>query len=663
MLKWAKSISLKEFAEKYVHLPSNSPFNARELISFYLTPHLIKVLESVDNGRTQKITLMFASQMAKTTVLFIIFAKNAKMDGKDCVWMISKDKLVSKYQKAKIDSHINVSPHLRNMIEEARIEENRSANKIGELSHGGSHTFLIGSKVDDDKKSITAKLILVDEADEIDGLAAIAPLWQRAKTFLKVGAMMVIASTKKTKNGTITQSFNSCEQKNFLGMYCPHCSDLIEVVWTQFRIMEIGEFKDTYGYDDDTFTDEIMSEKYIPLAQSLAYYECNSCGESITSEQKDMQIKENKIEWIVKGNKKDPKTVGFSANSFLSYFLSFEDIATSYLEAIVLKDPALRRDALKEHFEGYYNEPYEEEIKETVKKSDILRISNGLEENIIPDDTYKIFMDIDTQLTHFWFTITAWQYGSICNVVDYGRAESFEELDIIRKKLLTDRHGQIRYVDHVTIDSRGVKERTKLVLEWVQLIDKEVGRPDYIYASEGESGQKMIPMFDFRTIKGTTTKILKINNLQAKLELTDMINRSIERIKHDDGEVGFEESQLYKERMFWINNKPVRLFDERIEKNISSKREDFERMMTSEHYIYHTNPETGKTDNFKSYQKINESVRNDLYDCIVSSVTRWHSLSYHLVEKPRELTKREIRLMDSKNVQYHTPNVSENDHF
>lgn len=667
ILKWAKSISRKDFAEKFVRMPTNNAFNAGGLMDFSFTPHLIKILQAIDNPKVQEVYIMTASQMGKTMIMFIVFAYNAVRDAKSCVWMIPQDDMIKTYQDEKIDPMIKSSPEINKVVEDTRKEEGRSKDRGGKIAHQGSATHIIGSKVDKKKKAISVKIVLVDEADEMDGIASITPLWERAKSFLKVGAKLIVASTKKTKDGTITQGFNSCEQKNFLGMRCPHCSELIEVVWTQFRFMEIADFKESYGYDDDSFTDEVIAEIYIPLAIRIAYYECNACAESITSEHKNKVIKETAkkgkgIEWIIKGNKIDPETVGFSANSFLSYMLDFKDIARSYAKAITTKDPALRRESLTKHFEGYYNEPYEEEIKDVVKKSDILRISNGLEEDIVPDDTYKIFLDIDTQKTHFYYTITAWQYGSICNLVNYGRAETFEELDLIRKKILTDRHGQIRYIDKVSIDSRGIVERTKLVMEWVQGIDRVEGKPDYIYATEGDSGQKMPSMYSFRNIPDSTQKILKINNLMAKNELSDMITRSIEKARAEDGEDGYEHAIEYKERLFRINNKPIRLYEDRLEKNIPSVRTDFERMVTSEHYIYYTHPKTGKIDTFKSWQKINSSVRNDFWDDIVSSVVKWNQMRGFEATRPKELSKRDIRMMEQVNQSGKTP-PTEQDHF
>ena len=85
LLKWVSPMTHKAFAEKYIHLPSNNAFDAGRLIDFRKSPHLIKPLAMADNPKVQEIYLMFASQMAKTLFLFIIFAKNAKLDAKSCV--------------------------------------------------------------------------------------------------------------------------------------------------------------------------------------------------------------------------------------------------------------------------------------------------------------------------------------------------------------------------------------------------------------------------------------------------------------------------------------------------------------------------------------------------------------------------------------------------
>ena len=238
LLVWEKEISTEEFAGKYVYLPKSNAIGAGQKVNLKYSPHLRKPMQMMDDIYIQEVWLMFASQMAKTLFLFICWAKNAKMNPKTMVWMISKESMIPRYQKEKIKDLIDASPELKTIIEEGLEEQKKSRSKTGIFYHQGTATYIIGSKTSDDKKSVTAQTVIVDEADEMEGLKAIKPLQERSKTFIKIAMKMLVASTKKSKNGTITQGFNSCEQKNYLGMECPHCKELIEINFSNLKIQE-----------------------------------------------------------------------------------------------------------------------------------------------------------------------------------------------------------------------------------------------------------------------------------------------------------------------------------------------------------------------------------------------------------------------------------------
>lgn len=668
VLTWSSLMTHKNFAEKYIHLPKNNAFDAGRLVDFSKSPHLLKPMEMADNQSVQEIYLMFASQMAKTLFLFIVFAKNAKLDAKSCVWMIPIKDAISTYQQEKINSLVSASPDIAEIIEEARVEEKRNADKKAEIRHQGSMTKLIGSKVDMDKKGVTAKIVICDEVDEMDGMAAITPLWERAKTFLKVSAKLFVASTKKKKNGTITQGFNTCEQKNFLGIICPHCGALVETHYKQFKITTEKEYKKLKNYSDEDFTENKIWEEYVPYACENAYYSCNACEEPITEEQKNNQIISGNIDWIVKGKLIDPVTVGFSANSFLSFFVPFKDMARAILKANLEKEVTARKELLEKLFEGYYNEAYEQAAKEILNKNEILLLCNALEERVLPDDTYEVYMNIDTQKDHFYWTITAWQYGTRPHVIDYGRAESFDELDVLRKQMLITEQGEVHDIKIVTIDRMGIKERTTAVDNWIETVVKEEGKLDYIYATEGVSGikPKMSTIYAMgkHPTNSNNIKIIKVNNLMAKDEAHNLILRGIEKAKAEDGEEKFQEALIYKERIFSVCSKPLRLANEKIDAGESSVRTDFERQMTSEVKTYKIDPLTGKIDDHESWIKRVESIRNDYWDCFVQSVAVWDMRKGALVQKPKKLTLSELRKLESQmqnNTQQNT--IERKDYF
>jgi len=652
LLQWAGLMTHKAFAEKYIHLPKNNPFDAGRLIDFKKSPHLLKPMEMADNPNVQEIYLMFASQMAKTLFLFIVFAKNAKLDAKSCVWMIPIKDAISTYQQEKINSLIAESPGIAEIIEETRVEEKRNSDKKAEIRHQGSMTKLIGSKVDMDKKGLTAKLIICDEVDEMEGMVAITPLWERAKTFLRAGAKLFVASTKKKKNGTITQGFNTCEQKNYLGIICPHCGTLVETHHTQFRIISEKEYKKIMNYADDDFTEAKIWEEYVPYACANAYYACNSCEEPITDEQKNNQILSGNIEWIAKGKLVNPTTVGFSANSFLSLFVPFKDMARAILKATLEKDSTARADNMEKLHEGYFNDTYEPQQKEALNKNEILLLCNTLEERMLPDDTYEVYMNIDTQKDHFWWQIIAWQYGSRPHVVDYGRAESFDELDNIRNQMLITKQGQIHDIKIVTIDRMGIADRTTEVDNWIVKVVEEQGKLDYIYATEGVSGikPKLTTLYSMgkHPTQSSIIKVIKVNNLLAKDEAHNIITRGIEKAKAQDGEEKFEHALNYKEKLLSVCSKVSRLANEKKDANEKSIRTDWERQMTSEIKTYRIDPKTGKIDDFESWIKRVESVRNDYWDCFVQSVAVWDMRKGALVQQPKKLTDAELRQLEAQ---------------
>lgn len=647
MLKWQKKMTHREFAENYVYLPKSNAVGGGKPVDFSRSPHLLKPMKALGDTKVQEIYLMFASQMAKTLLLFIAWAHNAKMNPKTVVWMIPKDKMIGRYQKEKITDLVKASRALDDIVEETRVEEKRAQNKGGVIAHQGTTTYIIGSWTDDDKKAVTARIIIADEVDEFkEGLASIFPLFERSKTFIEYGRKLLAASTKKSKDSAVTEGFNRCEQKNYLALECPHCKELIEPTHTQFQVMSEIEYKKIFGYSDEEFTDDIVYEKYVPNATENAYYECSENGCKITSEEKNTQIENFRIGWKVKGNKVDPVTVGFSANSFISFFVPFREIAREMLKASLEKHPTKRNRLYQLLYEGYFNDDYEQEAKEVLKKNEILLLSNGLEERIVPEDTFKIYLTIDTQLTHFWWTLCAWQYGSVMNLVDYGRAESFDELDVIRKQALVTKNGEIKKINKVTIDRLGDKNRTVAVDEWIKNIVIKEGKKDYIYATEGVSGKTMTTMYapsKHKTIK--EVQIIKVNNLMAKDYMHDIITRSIEKVKANSGDEINEKALAYEDHLFLINNKPVRLADEREYKGIKSVMTDFERMITSEIKTYAVDEKTGKVDADESWIKRNESIRNDYWDDVVYNCACWDMDSGYLVQKPKDLTKKQIRDM------------------
>jgi len=626
ILIWQEEMTSKNFAEEYVYLPKTNAIGAGQPVDFKYSPHIIKPMEVFDSIYTQEIWLMFASQMSKTLFLFIEWAKTAKLNPKSMVWMISKIEAIARYQKEKITDLVNASIELNTVIQEGLEEQKKSRSKMGVIHHQGATTYLIGAKADDDKKSVTTKIVIVDEADEMDGIAAITPLWERAKTFLDSGAKLIVASTKKTKNGTITQGFNSCEQKNFLGMECPHCKQLIEVHHRQLRIMEAKEYKREFKIKDEDFTEDIISEQYIPYASKKVYYECQECQQKITSSQKKRQIVKQKIGWIVQGVKEKPKTVGFSANSLLSYFVPFEDIAKTFLRAEMQKDKIVRAEMLAKFYEGYYNDYYDARRNDISKSDDILMLGSGYKKREISEDIKAVYMTIDTQKghkdkdkDHYWYMIGGFDSKMNFYLIESGKI--FKDKDIYTKIFSKYNRGSktlgIRRVlwdiqGHGEIETLALIAKINSIIGTIAYEDEEK-RNYVIYPYRGMS-EIQNKTYRLQVEEKSTTGLMENkypiiigNSKRGKDSLYNAISKAVKFMKGD-------EVENPEQNMFWINDDEVedgvRRLKQKREEGTKIPNESLEKQLTSEVW--------GLIENSKAkegWHTLYKGRDNHLWDC------------------------------------------------
>jgi len=523
-----------------------------------------------------------------------------KMNPKTVMWMISKIEAIAGYQKEKILDLVHASSELDAIVQEGLEEQKKSRSKTGIMYHQGTATYLIGAKQDDDKKGKTAKLVIVDEADEMDGWAAISPLWERTKTHRKTGAKLLVASTKKTKEGTITKGFNRCQQKNHLGMYCPHCNDLIEMHHRQFRIMTLKEYKEHFNYTGETFKEEMLTELYIPYASSNSYYECNSCQKKITSEQKDRQIVNFKFDWIVKGVLEKPKSVGFSANTFMSFFVPFEDIAQEMLAAEYETNPILQQENYEKIYEGYLNDYYDPKRNEVSKSDDILMLGSGLRKREIPEDTQAIYMTIDTQKghkdkeqDHYWYKIGA--FDSKMNFYKIESGKLFKDKDVYTKIFSKFNNGSrevgIRRVlwdiqGHGEIETLAFIGKINSIVGTIPYTDDE--KRNYVvypYRGMAEIANKTYRLqMEEKTSSGLKEKKYPIiigNSKRGKDALHNALSKSVKFCKG-------EEVQSPDQNMFWIDEDEVmdgaRRLQQKQNEGIKVPNEAYERQVTSEVY-------------------------------------------------------------------------------
>jgi phage terminase large subunit GpA-like protein len=140
------------------------------------------------------------------------------------------------------------------------------------------------------------------------------------------------------------------------------------------------------------------------------------------------------------------RSVGFHLNSIYSPWLTFGDVAAKFIS---VKDTP---EDLMNFINSWLAEPWEQ--KASRMKSDIV-LSKQLsyERGRVHEDAQLLTIGIDVQLTHFWWSIRGWGPGITSWLVDYGRSETWAEIEEIINRNYVTTQGEIRQINLACIDS------------------------------------------------------------------------------------------------------------------------------------------------------------------------------------------------------------------
>lgn len=603
--------------ERNVYLNSDtSPIPG--LMDLRYTPHLREMFDDVDKKHVWKGIGKFSTQTAKTTFLLCRMAYVLDTNPGKAQFSIPHEDKVGEYLADKVMPFMNGVESLRAKIEDYKQQE-KARLKMSRIKIAGGDVVFTGASASS-KRSKTVKEWYGDEVD-LMGPGSLVEFEGRTKAFEKFGRKVLATSSQKHKNGEIGRAYESCELKKEWHTPCPHCdhhwlAGSVDLKWPTR----------TDGEDQRTYKSRALSDVWV---------ECPECGGKIRTSDKDLGILEGKYFFhVVEGNPKTATTIGWSGNALGMYFTKFETIAGLLIDALDHGD----FDTISQIYLDYFDEIYEPDT-ETVERDDILLLGNGLDEKVVPKNTYKLYLTIDTQKADFWAKITAFEYGYRAHTVYATRVGTFDELELLMGYRFPMEGGGERIVDLTLIDRLGIVERTAEVDAWVEHLIVNEGMEGKVYPvmgvasdASGRACWKTTITKDISTggRREIPLEAIKINNLLLKNELQNLIDRSVKRA---NGEPGYVDTT---NRMFFINQDIVRAAELRRENGIRSVSTDYERQMTSEVYGFKVDPKTGKADTKQTWYKINNNVDNHWWDNSVAALAAAHLDNVALARKTSE---------------------------
>lgn len=419
VLRPPEKLSVSEWADKYRILSeqdSASPGRWRTS----KTPYLQKVMDSFSQKGIEEITFCAGSQIGKTAAEQNMLGYAIVQDPGP-VLVVYPTKILAKFtSERRLQPMFKLTPVIASRF-------NERSSKDLELDFGSMYIALVGANSPSDLSSRPVRYVFFDEIDKFPPWsgAEASPLKladERTKTFYN--KKIVKVSTPTLKNGYIWQSWLNSDVQYEYYLPCPHCGT--------FQRLEFSQIKWPEGCDSSE-------------AKVTAWYECIDCHRIIESRHKSQMLRDG--EWRGKRNAKGKiRKVGFRLSSLYSPWLTFGDVAAEFLDS---------RDVnslLMNFINSWLAEPWVDKTNRML--SDVVMEKQlPYDRGQVPEKAQLLTCGIDCQLDHFWYSVRAWGPHLTSWLVDYGRIETWADVETVIERNYPDVNGEIRRINLACIDS------------------------------------------------------------------------------------------------------------------------------------------------------------------------------------------------------------------
>ena len=416
VLKPPEKLTVSEWADKYrilSELDSAAPGHWRTS----KTPYLKAVMDAFNADFIHDITFCAGTQLGKTSAEQNMIGYAVAQDPGPMLVVYPSEKLAKFTSEKRLQPLIMLSPALREKF-------NERGSKDLELSFDTMYIALVGANSASDLSSRPARYVFFDEIDKFPKWtgAEAGPLElaaERTKTFYN--RKIVKVSTPTLKTGNIWQGWLNADIQY---RYFVHCGEM--------QVLEFGQIKWPEGSDETE-------------ARAAASYECKYCHEIIDDRQKPAMLRAG--EWRGERKRKGrAHKVAYHLNSIYSPWLTFGDVAAKFLAS--KDEPAL----LMNFVNSWLAEPWED--KSSRMKSDVvMEKALPYERGRMPAAAQLITCGIDVQLDHFYYSVRAWGAHMTSWLVDWGRAETWADLETVVERNYADTNGEIHNVNLACMDS------------------------------------------------------------------------------------------------------------------------------------------------------------------------------------------------------------------
>lgn len=389
-----EDLTVTEWAEKYRWISRKTGRLAGRFRVDPLFSYCREVMDSLSDPRVRQVTLQWATQMGKTTVIENWLGWQVDQSPAPAMLVFPTETLLKRFVERSLDPTFEESPklraHLTGRDADMTNEKARLDTMTIWLSWANSAAMLA---------MISAMRVACDEVGKYPSQVgqeadSIALARKRLEEYEDVGVMLV-TSTPTIAGDLIDREFRDSDERRYW-VPCPHCGEFQTLEWVQVK------------FPEDATRQEIARE-------DLAHYECARCDEHITDLEKRDALPLGV--WCprggtvdrdgqVQGVRLDSEHRGYQLSKLYRHNARWSRLAARFLKA--RETDSGRRDWKNSELGEHYVDELAVADRETLRQ-----LEGGYRPGTVPERAQVLYAGVDvhkgTRKKRFVFTL--WAFG------------------------------------------------------------------------------------------------------------------------------------------------------------------------------------------------------------------------------------------------------------
>ena len=438
LLKPPSDLTVDEWADRNRVLASESSKETGKWETSR-TPYMVEVYKNITKNDVRQITLMMASQLAKSEFIINTFGRYAELDPCPMLLVQPTDTMAKAFSKERIEPAIRECKVLKKLIK----EENKGGkgDTVTHKKFKGGYIAFTGTG---SPANLAARPIRIAFMDEVDRYvkssgkegSPIILVKKRLATYGDMSKCLITGTPTIKGQSEVESEYKESSQAEW-NLACPHCGKLQPLKFSSLK------------WENENPATTVM--------------QCENCGKKFTEKEWKKGNQKTGI-WVHKYPERISH-LGYHLNALASVFRSWEDIVKEFLE---VKDD---KEKLKAFINTVLAETWEEEVQDKLDYQKLFRRREKYAAEL-PEEVVLLTAGIDVQ--NDWIAIETVGYATngdsygIEYKTFHGNPEEYHiwnELDLYLRKVFKYADGTGLNIFASCIDTGG--NHTQAVYDFV----------------------------------------------------------------------------------------------------------------------------------------------------------------------------------------------------